>query len=117
MKYACCAVAIILLSSMLSTNVSAGCGLLSTQCLVIKQGQESTESCEITLCANTNEYIADWALANGGSVSERSDSESRQIKVNDQPGMSLPESILKSGLTCYATDDSQVIYCGKEVWL
>lgn len=117
MKYGFGAVILTLAAITLSSNTMAACGKITTQCLVFSDGAESTESCEITLCANINEYIADWALANGGSVSERSDSESRQIKVNDQPGISLPESILKPGFTCYASDDSQVIYCGKDVWL
>ena len=117
MKYGFGAVMLTLMGITLSPNTMAACGQITTQCLVFNNGAESTESCEITLCANTNEYIADWTLANGGAVSERTDNNSRVIQVDDQPGVSLPETILKEGFTCYASGDSRRLYCAKDVWL
>ena len=102
---------------LVSQNVWAGCGQVTTQCLVINDGIESTEPCEITSCANTSEYIVEWALDNGGSVSDRADNDSHVIKVDSQDGISMPASILKDNLTCYATRDVSIIYCAKDVWL
>ncbi|WP_434999178.1 hypothetical protein ACRZ5S_14940 [Vibrio scophthalmi] len=103
--------------SCISVNAIAGCDEIRTQCLVIAQGVESTEACEITTCANTSEYITQWTLANGGAVSEHSDSQSNLIKVNEQAGILLPSSILKPSLTCYASKDGQIVYCAKDAWL
>ncbi len=117
MKHHSLKVILLFVATSVSLDASAGCGQMTTQCLVINQGVESTESCEINVCANTNEYIVDWALANGGAVSERADNDSRVIKVDDHPGVSLPDSILKEGVTCYASGDSRLLYCAKDVWL
>jgi hypothetical protein len=51
----------------ISLKAWAGDDDLTAQCLTIVDGIESTESCEIAVCANSNEYTAEWALEKGGS--------------------------------------------------
>ncbi|WP_299810270.1 hypothetical protein [uncultured Shewanella sp.] len=90
---------------------------MTAQCLIVVDEQQRTESCEITVCANVNEYSADWQLENGGTVSERIDKDSKVIKLDGQGGISLPYTILKDNLTCYAIHDASRVYCAKDLSL
>lgn len=105
---------LILIGMAFSSAAWAGCGQTETQCLVIAEGEESSESCEVTVCSNMHSHIVAWELENGGTVSHRMEGESYSLTVNDQAGIAIPSSILKDGLTCYAAVESSIVYCTKE---
>ncbi len=96
-----------------SASVFAGCGEVESTCLVIREGETSSQPCEISTCANTSEYITDWILSDGNTVSEHSTLESSVIKVNNADGVSIPYSILQKGLTCYGNNDLSLVLCAK----
>ncbi|MGF1727353.1 hypothetical protein [Photobacterium nomapromontoriensis] len=115
MKYRFCFAVLTIVGMTLSQSVVAGCDKISTVCLVFNNGTESTEACEITMCANIHEYIVDWNLSNGGAVSERMVQDSHVIKVDNNDGISIPFSILKDNLTCYASRETGIVYCAKGI--
>ena len=111
--------AFVSLSWLLSSQVSwAGCGDTSTQCLVVEDGSESSIPCDITVCANVSDYISQWKLSDGSSVSVYLNREGiSTIEVNGKAGVSIPYNILKENLTCYGTADLSSVYCEGDVSL
>ena len=89
----------------------AGCDEVTSQCLVINGGKEHSESCEIAICANMNEYIVDVTLENGGTIFMRQDNQSQLIRVNGNPGIFIRQSPEKRDQTCYAMADKSLTYC------
>ncbi len=100
-----------------SFNAWAGCDETSAQCLVFIDGLEYTESCRVSICANTSEYQADVILENGGSVTIRLDSQSQNISIDKHEGTLVPLTILKENLTCYVASEIGTTYCVKDVLL
>ncbi|MCG9963464.1 hypothetical protein [Shewanella cutis] len=95
----------------------AGCDEVTSQCLVINGDKEHAESCEITICANMNEYIVDVSLKNGGTIFMRQDNQAQLIRVNDKQGVFIRPSPEKSNQTCYAMADKSLTYCLPDVVL
>ncbi|ABK48089.1 conserved hypothetical protein [Shewanella sp. ANA-3] len=89
----------------------AGCDEVTSQCLVIDGQEERSESCEIAICANMNEYLVDVSLENGGTIFMRQDNQSQLIRVNGKQGIFIRPSPEKIDQTCYAMADKSLTYC------
>lgn len=88
---------LIIVAGFFTAPVWAGCGEMVAECVVIENGTELSESCEISVCANGNHYITDWHLSGRETLSERSTAHSRVIKINGQDGAYISHHILKKG--------------------
>ncbi|QDZ91019.1 hypothetical protein D0436_11390 [Shewanella decolorationis] len=89
----------------------AGCDEVTSQCLVIDGQEERSESCEIAICANMNDYIVDVSLENGGTIFMRQDNQLQLIRVNGKQGIFIRPSPEKRDQTCYAMADKSLTYC------
>ncbi|MCM0148745.1 hypothetical protein KCN56_09250 [Photobacterium galatheae] len=107
------------LAALLLMNPSAyaGCGEMEAQCLVIKGETTTPASCTITVCANASEYLSDWSISDGTTLSHTSSADKSTIRINGKPGYQIPYDILKDNLTCYGNADMSQVYCAKDVSL
>ncbi|GAB6262982.1 hypothetical protein [Photobacterium sp. R1] len=107
------------LTSVLFMNASAfaGCGEIEAQCLIISSESTAPASCSITVCANAIEYISNWSVSDGSTLSHTSSEEKDTITINGKLGLKIPYDILKENLTCYGTTDMSQVFCAKDVSL
>ncbi|WP_027589606.1 hypothetical protein [Pseudomonas sp. RL] len=94
----------------------AGCGEMQGMCLVISGGEETERECSITQCANVHSYWEQWDIGGGESaVSVTATVDTSSTTVDGEPGLAVPQSIVKDGLTCYSTQNLEKTYCATDI--
>ncbi len=100
------------LSIMFVNQALAGCAQKeNATCLVLTEGEELSQSCDLAICANVHQYSLHWDLADGRSVEVQGTTEQTEIRVNGKPGVGIPHQVLKEDLSCFGLADMSEVIC------